>query len=266
MSHWIFVKQSGVSATGGTITESGGYRYHTFTADGTFEVASGGEVEALIVAGGGSGARHDTNTGIPSGGGAGGVIVKSYTVYTIGGVDTDGSPLSVSSGSYTVTVGNGGAARSTQVAGENGANSSVVGAGVSLTAIGGGQGNHSGAVTGGSGGGRSSVFGGGGAAGTAGQGFASTKRNPPGGAGATSTNPVNGDGGSGIEVWGTTYAGGGGGYPGGLGGSGGGGAASASAGTAATSGTANTGGGGGGGYQANSGAGGSGIVIIRYAI
>ena len=62
----------------------------------------------------------------------------------------------------------------------------------------------------------------------------------------------------------TTYAGGGGGggqSGGGTGGVGGGGAGAESN---ATAGTANRGGGGGGIYSNNAGAGGSGIVIIRY--
>ncbi len=46
----------GVSATGGTITESGGYRIHTFTSSGDFVVSGGSlNVEYLIVAGGGGG-------------------------------------------------------------------------------------------------------------------------------------------------------------------------------------------------------------------
>lgn len=44
----------GISATGGTVTTSGGYKIHTFTdVSDTFTVISGGEVEYLVVAGGG---------------------------------------------------------------------------------------------------------------------------------------------------------------------------------------------------------------------
>ncbi len=61
-----YVSNSSVTATGGTITEVGGYRIHTFTTSGTFTPNGGMNVEYLIVAGGGSGgARH-------SGGGGGG--------------------------------------------------------------------------------------------------------------------------------------------------------------------------------------------------
>ena len=41
------------SATGGTTTDSGGYRYHTFNSSGTFAVSAGtatGEVLAVAVA------------------------------------------------------------------------------------------------------------------------------------------------------------------------------------------------------------------------
>ena len=41
------------TATGGTITESGGYTIHTFTSSGTFTPNSTGSVDYLIVAGGG---------------------------------------------------------------------------------------------------------------------------------------------------------------------------------------------------------------------
>ena len=34
-------------ATGGTITEVGGYRYHTFTSDGTFTPNFSGDIEYM---------------------------------------------------------------------------------------------------------------------------------------------------------------------------------------------------------------------------
>lgn len=43
-----------VAARGGTVTTSGGYKYHTFTATGIFTVTSGGAIEFLVVAGGGN--------------------------------------------------------------------------------------------------------------------------------------------------------------------------------------------------------------------
>jgi hypothetical protein len=229
------------------------------------------QVEVLVVAGGGAGGKV-----FGGGGGAGGVIYNnSYSV-------TPGQ-------TYTVTVGAGGTATSGN--GNNGANS-VFGA---LTAIGGGGGASGGAsgagsavagITGGSAGGNSGFNGGGNVggpsatAGTAGQGFAGGRGGSfpitdggggGGGAGAVGTNCQNtrgGDGGAGLQfgVSGTPifYAGGGGGNNVGVGASSSGGSGSSGSNTAG-SGTANTGGGGGGSYSGGTpGAGGSGIVLIRY--
>ena len=58
-----------ISATGGTIVTSGGFKYHTFTSSGTFAVSAGtGDIEVLMVAGGGGGGRGHAR----SGGGGGG--------------------------------------------------------------------------------------------------------------------------------------------------------------------------------------------------
>ena len=46
-----------VSATGGTVFTSGGYKYHVFTSSGTLTVSSGGDAQILIVAGGAGGAN-----------------------------------------------------------------------------------------------------------------------------------------------------------------------------------------------------------------
>ena len=67
----------GFDASGGTTTESGGYKYHAFTDPNSdnFVVSSVGSspgaVEYLVVAGGGSGG-HSAN-GNPRNGGGGGV-------------------------------------------------------------------------------------------------------------------------------------------------------------------------------------------------
>lgn len=266
--------------TGGTITSSGGYRYHTFSSSGTFTVSSGfsATADALVVAGGGGGGSPNQG----GGGGAGGYIATTKT-------------LSSYTGSNTITIGAGGSL------GANGANSTALGS----TATGGGRGGiHSvGGVedggTGGSGGGAAMNYNGAtfvGGAGTSGQGYAGgnapwntdSPRNCGGGGGANqagftgsgSTVGTNRpDGGAG-KTWlnGTTYAGGGGGGDAtsdragagyGYGGAGGGGnGARYSPSTVAQAGTANTGGGGGG--RSNAGpeaaAGGSGIVIIRYQL
>ena len=277
---WRSISDSNPEATGGTIvdTEIGGvpYRIHIFTTTGnsTFTVTKGGQVEYLIVAGGGGGSNRHRG-----GGGAGGLITGTTIV---------------TSQSYTITVGSGGAGVAQAVhpttgTGTNGNNSSAFG----LTAIGGGRegqtggsggGGGAGAAIGGSGtvgqgndGGRGSANfvtecsycgGGGGGAGSP-------------GTGATIVTPcTSGDGGQGIfsTIAGVSnfYAGGGGGggavcsVRGGFGGLGGGGNGGRTFNiNEGENGTPNTGGGGGsgaftGGTNYASGAGGSGIVVVRY--
>jgi hypothetical protein len=261
--------------TGGTISSSGGYRYHTFTTSSNLVVPSGFTATAdyLVVAGGGGGGKLDGG-----GGGAGGYRASTY---------------SLSANTYTVTIGAAGTGSSTQgVRGTNGGDSVFD----TITSIGGGGGgSHTGTESGASGGsgggaGHNNVSASGGA-GTSGQGFAGGTgyaggagvNAGGGGGGAAEVGNTDGKshGGDGLD-WqslGTYYAGGGGGgqeqvggYSGGEGGLGGGGHGSSNnAGANGTAGTTNTGGGGGGGgYDSGSGgngfAGGSGIVIIRYAI
>ncbi len=282
------------TATGGTITEAGGYRIHTFTSSEAFTVTGiNGNVEVLVVAGGGSGGNHNT-TNANGGGGGGGVIYNAS--------------YAVTAGNYSVTVGNGGAAipNSTCSRGVNGENS-VFG---TLTAIGGGGGGSSCGYAGASGG-----SGGGAAYGYA--AGASTQGGGYGNAGASGAIAWTGGGGGGAGSPGVDGSGvvpggnGGRGYPSSISGSlvryagGGGGGANTSqrAGdgfdgggrgygttsyyawdnypvevnaTTRGSGTPNaipnTGGGGGAGsyyatgWSSGSGAGGSGIVIIRYPI
>jgi len=268
------------SATGGTITYSGGYTIHTFTSSGTFTPTGSGNVEVLVVAGGGGGGKGEYNPGGDGagGGGAGGL---SYN-----------SSYAVTAQAYAVTVGGGGAGSTAISAkGANGSNSVFS----SLTAVGGGGGgsdNHDAAginkgAEGGSGGGAASKHdeATSGGAGTTNQG--NNGGSSPlgirgggggGGAGAVgATAPGAGGAGgvgltyliSGASVY---YAGGGGGGPtgtgaGGAGGLGGGGAGGTGGGAGASA-TPNTGGGGGGGAgqdnSGNGGAGGSGIVIVRY--
>ena len=48
----------GISATGGTVTESGLYKVHTFTTSGTFQVTANPDnqiIEILCIGGGGGG-------------------------------------------------------------------------------------------------------------------------------------------------------------------------------------------------------------------
>ena len=281
---------AGITATGGTIvnyTVGGGisYRAHIFTSSGTFSVSSvtgTGSVEYIVVAGGGSGASN--NGGGAGGGGAGGYR-SSVTGELTGGTGTLESPLTVSSGSYTVTVG-AGAPTAVNNIGNRGSNSVFS----TITSLGGGGGGCASSPTSGGSGGGGGEFGGTylGAAGTAGQGFdggnglfsGNNCGGPGGGAGARGTDTTGaavGPGGIGrvSAISGTSiyYAGGGGasgnglpGSAGGLGGGGNGGAGCCGGSGTVTAGSPNTGGGGGGTYQANANTvgGGSGILIIRY--
>ena len=86
-------------ATGGTVTEVGDYKVHTFTSSGTFTVTQLGEVnefETLIVAGG----AGPGNT-FSAGGGGGGGIINHQT----------GQALTAAA--YTITVGGGGSGAGT---------------------------------------------------------------------------------------------------------------------------------------------------------
>ena len=248
-------------ATGGTITTISGYKIHTFTSSGTFTPNKTGTVEYLVVAGGGGGGGF-----IGGGGGAGGLLTASS--------------FSVTSSAHTVTIGAGGSGRNGFDGNGTVGNHSVFG---SITAISGGFGGGGVGGNGGSGGGGGHDGGAQPGSGTVGQGndggWNGSRQSPGypggggGGAGSVGGNPPNtstgGNGGSGsassINGSSVYRAGGGGGStysvganPG-TGGSGGGGAG----GRINGSGTTNTGGGGG---AADTGNGGSGTVIIRYAV
>ena len=289
-------------ATGGTVTESGNYKIHSFTGDGCFVVSTAGndagggdKVSYLVVAGGGSGGSNPGNSS--GGGGAGGFREgrEPSDSYTVSPLNAPGG-LTITATTFPVTVGGGGASVCSGTPGVNGndGSNSVFS---TITSAGGGKGGrgHGSGCSGGNGG--SGGGAGGGARGTAGgtgntppvsppqgtNGGASTPPSIPtdnqggGGGGATqagtTAGPGNGDGGDGatthITASPVVYAGGGGAAAsgpnpgGGDGGSGGGGAG----GNGGTAGTANTGGGGGGAGPSSpkvSGAGGKGVVIIRY--
>ena len=279
--------------TGGTITTSGSYRIHTFTSSSSFVVPTGmtlSNVEYVVVAGGGGGGAGNRG----GGGGAGGYR-SSVSGESSGGGASAESKLTLTAGSYTVTVGAGGVTypystdHAGPYAGENGANS-VFGSITSTGGGGGGYGDNGGAnqdpQSGGSGGGGwyGSQFG---VSGTSGQGYAGGAggSSPPyggggGGAGEAGkafndgSRPSEGGNGVASSITGSSvYRAGGGGsgtYPGqagpvsasgGLGGGGSGGNSSGTYNTAPYNGTANTGGGGGA-----AGYGGSGIVIVRYQL
>ena len=256
------------------------------------------EIEYLVVAGGGGGGGGDGGQGM-GGGGAGGFLTN---VGGAGSTITPGTAFTVTVGAggaggiYVASPG-------TSTNGVQGSNSSF-GTVVSAVGGGYGNGTLTTGGNGGSGGGGSgsaSTVGGAGGSGTAGQGNAggtggnsSSSAQYYGGAGGgastagqsaaargTSTTGCTGGAGTASSITGSsvTYAGGGGGgviaagfspgMTGGAAGAGGGGKGgdSLTSGTQTngTAGTANTGGGGGGsGYQRDGGAGGSGIVIVRY--
>jgi hypothetical protein len=264
-----YVDPINVTAEGGTIVDSGGYRTHTFTTSGTLNVyglGSTGNIEYLMVGGGGGGGTGYAPNNNGAGGGGGGQVANAIVTLT-------------ATGNYVVTVGGGatGGSGSPTAVGSN-SNVTLSSAGFSIQAIGGSSGILN-------------VPLGSSAGGTSGNGYAGGAGRQPsftgaggggGGAGGVgqiygSPSAMGGDGGIGrttsIPGSATTYGGGGGGGPGGgavsYGGPGGGGGRPPSGPSAAIqNGYTNTGGGGMGGYYTGDtgGIGGSGIVVIRYPI
>jgi hypothetical protein len=268
-------------ASGGNIIATDGtYWYHAFLSSGSFVPAAGLTADVLQIAGGGAGRRGGggaggllafnsqslaANVGINVVVGAGGAAPAS----DFGGVGNNGNNSQF--GSLTTSVGGGSGAGFT-VNGANGGSGGGAGWGGGTfsggTASPSGQGNNAAAsnVSG-------STAGGGGGAGAAGGGG----NNRQGGIGSTTYSSWGLVTGTGQNSSGTVYyAGGGSGgannsgnngtLAGGLGG-GGTGCTHTDA-SGATSGLTNTGGGGGGGWYASpfGGAGGSGIIIVRYPI
>ncbi len=242
-----------------------------------------GNMSFLVIAGGASGA-------ISHGGGGGAGGLRTSYGSTSGGGSSAESDITLAAGTYTITVGagaNGVTPAGSNLAGNNGADSSIAATGLTtITSIGGGGGSaYNGQTTpgnGGSGGGGGNQSQAGGL-GTAGQGYnggtgSSSSINYPtgggGGAGAVGGNGSGtsaGNGGAGLEtsITGSSvaYAGGAGGssFRGGTAGTGGigGGANGTNSDGTGNAGTVNTGGGGSGATAATSGAGGSGVIILR---
>ncbi len=286
------------TATGGTISTAGGYKIHTFSSSGSFEVTSSPpqfDVEYLVVGAGGAGGDFFSGGGYNAaggGGGAGGVLFGNYQpsvgVY----------PIAIGAAGFSTATSNSSGGYST-----SGNPTSAFG----LTALGGGRGgagNSSGsanayvAATGASGGGGvrpdASASYANGAAGTSGQGNSGgsygsgTDGDAAGGGGYSSagsnSGTGNGNGGDGyvsaISGVSVAYAAGGGGGKGlsgswtGLGGSSGAGGNGQARSDTGKGGNATTpGSGGGGAGSANSsgvfkpgGNGANGVVIIRYPI
>jgi hypothetical protein len=256
---------------------------HVFVTTGpySFVVNKRIDVEYLLVAGGGGGGSAKYSGS--GGGGGGGVLTNG-----------PGNKLSLAAGTYTITVGKGGAGGTTWN-GANGDDSSITNAGgsVSVIAKGGGGGggdyanNGSSGSSGGGGAGLNKTGGTNNAPGQGKNGGAGYNKAADdtysaggggggyGGVGQDATDSKGGDGGVGVTNslagYALSFAGGGGGgrRKGGTGfGKDGGGNGVKGA---PTAGAANSGGGGGGngnadGSVANGAAGGSGIVIIKYAL
>jgi hypothetical protein len=256
-------------ATGGNIVANDGtYWYHAFLTSGTFTPQTILTANCLVI-GGGGGSGPDASSGQGSGGGAGGVFYATSQ--------------SLTATNYTVTIGAGGAAKAANsaVRGDNGTNSQFGSLTAALGGGGGGPGSSSlGGASGGSGGGGGggSTNGVGGSStqtGTGGTGYGNSGANgasaQAGGGGGAGAAGSSGNGGAGLNTWSTWasatntgisgyYAGGGAGWAVGSAGAGNSGSVS---GTASVANAPANVGGGGNGYV---GAGGSGIVIIRYAM
>jgi hypothetical protein len=295
-----------ITATGGTITEDGDYKIHTFTTPGTFEVTGGpsdGVVDYLVLAAGagggiGQGAFSPVtpNCCVGGGGGAGGYRESpgadtEYTASPLGAAPAVALPVSITS--YPITVGGGGAPTSGPYTNGGKGNDSSFS---TITSEGGGYGGRGIGGEGGSGGGGGgvdfgTVYSGGpgnytpvsppqGTNGGYGQSILQNSNAGGGGGGAVDAGSdrdsnYGGYGGDGTasSITGTpvTRAGGGGGsgfsFRDNNGGTGGGGEGSgcSEGNPPAVAGTDELGAGGGAGNATQaSGAGGDGIVILRY--
>jgi len=255
--------------------------------DVTFETPQTVTADFLVIAGGGSG-------GVGRGGGGAGGYRNSYSTESSGGGASSETSLALNPGTtYTITVGAGGTAQTSEASavGYQGNNSSISGSDITdIVSIGGGAGGGDGVAVGGDGG---SGGGGGfltpyqaGGSGTANQGYGGGDGLYPapqstggGGGGASQAGfdgtTSGGSGGDGLasSITGSSVTRGGGGGGGtyqnfsGAGGAGGGGNGGRQSPVYHPfDGTANTGGGGGGDYSNAPGStGGSGVVILRMA-
>jgi len=277
---------SSAEPSGGNSTDTSvsGFTTRVFTSDGSLTVGGSGDVDILVIGGGGGGAGY-----YGGGGGSGGLIYKAEHGLT--------------ANTYDIVIGAGGISKTNTAPGGVGGDTTftINGGAQEFIAKGGGGGGGPNATDGGSGGASGYNTGGAGDeiqtaqsgdSGTygfgndGGLGVGSPGYNPGGGGASGSTPPAAtqstaGAGGAGKDyssIYGTAlgvsgvFAGGGGGAftsdgsgAAGAGGSGGGGAgATTDTGTGVT-GTNGTGSGGGGSKWGASGAGGTGIVLVRYA-
>jgi hypothetical protein len=204
----VFTGEAFIVATGGTITEDGNDKIHTFTGPGDFIVSSiancaaNNLVSYVVVAGGGGGGSGAVSEG-GGGGGAGGYReTKSpatpYTASPLCGHGTPGNRITVTAATFPIVVGGGGPGGTT--AGNNSGSGSVSTFSTITSAGGGAAGGQTGTPSG--------------RPGTAG-GSGGGAVNGTGGAGNTpSTTPAQGNnaGGSGSgPIANSTYVGSGGG-------------------------------------------------------
>ena len=208
-----------VTATGGTITNSGDYRIHTFTGPGTFCVSSGGTaapgsgtgsnlIDYIVVAGGGGSGGNYKHIQGGGGGGAGGFRASPgsasgcYTASPLGAAPAVSLPAPIAAYPITVGAGGTGGTKNGCTAATSGINS-VATLSTTITAAGGGAGgspssgpNCQAGSNGGSGGGGAGIGGSGGSG-----------NSPP-------TNPSQGNNGGGGAPGGATLGGSGGGATG----------------------------------------------------
>jgi len=180
-------KLEDIVATGGTTSDAGGFRTHTFLSSGSLVVTNGGVIEYLVVAGGGSGGENSSNR---SGGGGGAGGFKTGT-------------MTINPGTYAISVGAGGMALAPQTSASNGGGSSI---GTLVTTTGGGGGasvSGTTAVTG-----RTGGSGGGGTCGGAGGAGSSSQGNNGGGSASTTSGTGGGAGAAGTAVSAVTSNGG----------------------------------------------------------
>lgn len=256
-----------ISATGGSVVTDGDYKIITFTSDASIEIRGEGTIETLLVGAGGSGGQNAFPPNKGGGGGGGGGVIY-------------GTGLSISAGTYAITIGQGAAAA-------NGGDSSI---GAWAVAKGGGRSS----TDGGSGGGGDMDGSAVSLPGSTLSGTVPAGATEYGNAGGNATTTLGGGGGGATQVGGNapyavnyggkggdgftttisgasvTYGGGGGGGVGGSisgtpnnGGTGGGGQGS-SQNYPGDIGTDYLGGGGGGTFASGAKRGGHGVVIIKY--
>ena len=269
-----------ITATGGTVTTDSDCKIHTFTGPGTFCVsaisgnAANNQVSYAVTAGGAGAGEGAPGAGHPGGGGGAGGFREDkspITPYTASPLEGAGA-ITVTATGFPITVGAGGAGGSGPTGGPGVAGSASIFS--TITSAGGGAGG-----TGSNGGsGRTGCAGGSG-------GGSGSSNQPPTSGGAGNTPPVSppqgNSGGTGAQTTGKGGSGGGATaagsqtpdgntHPGGAGATtnitassvvySAGGAVGSSGGA----GTVNSGNGGDGRTCCVGGAGGSGIVIIRY--